>query len=95
MVDDGWIEADRKPGVLALAAHQLSMEGYPSRVTNGGVVDPSNRIVTQRKVGDVSVTYGRVDTVRAGGSGSEYSTTVYGKAFRRLLKLNAPAVGLV
>lgn len=98
MVDDGWFEADRVPGVLALAAHQLFTEGYPARSgEGGGTIDPTGRVVLGRKVGDVQVTYGRTDAQRSegGSSLSTYSTSVYGKTWLRLLKLNVPAVGLV
>lgn len=102
MVDEGWELSDQKPGILALAAHQLTLEGYPARSGgagggSGGTFDPTNRPVLSRKVGDVAVTYGRTDNARGdgGGAGYDYSSTIYGRAFLRLLRLNAPAVGLV
>lgn len=99
MVDDGWEASDRKPGVLALAAHVLSREGYPARAgAGGGTFDPTARPVLSRKVGDVSVTFGRTDggSDEGGGSnGYNFKSTVYGQTFLRLLRLNAPAVALV
>lgn len=98
MVDDGWVAADRKPGVLALAAHTLSREGYPARAgAGGGAFDPTNRPVISRKVGDVAVTYGRTDggADEASSGGYNYKSTVYGQTFLRLLRLNSPAVALV
>lgn len=98
MVDEGWEVGDQKPGVLALAAHTLSREGYPARAgAGGGSFDPTNRPIINRKVGDVSVTYGRTDggADEAASGGYNYKSTVYGQTFLRLLRLNAPAVGLV
>lgn len=99
MVDDGWDVSDQKPGVLALAAHVLSREGYPARAgAGGGTFDPTARPVLARKVGDVSVTFGRTDggSDEGGGvTGYNYKSTVYGQTFLRLLRLNVPAVGLV
>lgn len=98
MVDDGWEVSDQKPGVLALAAHVLSREGYPARAgAGGGTFDPTARPVVNRKVGDVSVTYGRTDGGAAEGAsnGYNYKSTVYGQTFLRLLRLNVPSVALV
>lgn len=97
MVDDGWEVSDQKPAVLALAAHTLSREGYPGRATNPNSFDPTNRPILSRKVGDVSTTFGRTDggAAEGGANSYNYSSTVYGQTFLRLLRLNAPAVGLV
>lgn len=99
MVDDGWEVSDQKPGVLALAAHVLSREGYPARAgAGGGTFDPTARPVLARKVGDVSVTYGRTDggsDEGGGASGYNFKSTVYGQTFLRLMRLNVAAVGLV
>ena len=96
MVDDGWEVADQKPGIMSLAAHLLSQEGYPRRVTNPGSFNPntSGRQMLSRKVGDVSVQYAQ--TTRTGDSlRASLGSSVYGQRFARLMKLNAPAIGLV
>lgn len=98
MVDDGWVAHDQKPAVMALAAHTLSREGYPDRLDpNGDGFDGSMGPILSRKVGDVSVTWGRADGGAAASSGSRYNyqSTVYGQTFLRLMRLNVPAVALV
>lgn len=92
MVDSGWVSHDQAPGVLALAAHVLFTEGQLTR-PSGGSIDPTGRVVMSRKVGDVAVTYGRNDG--GGSKTSEYATSVYGRHFLRLLRLNAPAAAAV
>ena len=95
MVDDDWVETDQKPAIMAFTAHLLSLEGYPKR-TDGAPLPPSaGREVIMRKVGDVTTQYAQ--TAGATGSGllSSLSLTVYGRRFAQLLKLNAPAIGLV
>ena len=99
MVDEGWQLADQKPALMAFTAHLLSLEGYPARVTNPQAPVPAGagREVLLRKVGDVTTQYAR--TRAAGGSGnslqSSLALTRYGQRFAQLLKLNAPAIGVV
>lgn len=100
MVDDGWELSDQKPGILALAAHLLSMEGYPARAAlAAGAPVPLNagREIISRTVGDVSTQYAQGASQSGGGSGllSSLGLTIYGRRFSQLLKLNAPAIGLV
>ena len=100
MVDDSWVPTDQKPAVLALAAHLLSMEGWPKRASlPAGAPLPANagRTIVRRKVGDVETQYADNSGSSGGGSGltSSLSLTPYGTRFRQLLKLNAPAIALV
>lgn len=99
MVDDDWIATDQKPAILAFAAHLLAMEGYPARAANPAAPLPpsSGREVILRKVGDVTTQYAQTGSASGGSSGllSSLSLTVYGRRFAQLLKLNAPAIGLV
>lgn len=94
-VGETWVERDRKPATLYLAAHLLAMEGEPGRSagsTSGGVTGP----VKRRKVGDVETEFagfGRTDT--NGRTDTGYEMTTYGRQFLRLLRLNFPAVVVV
>lgn len=98
MVDDDWEAGDQKPAIMALAAHNLSLEGYPARAA-GGSFNPTTTVqqMTSRKVGDVSVTFEQTSSSPGSGSGlaSTLGLTVYGRTFARLMKLNVPAIGLV
>lgn len=99
MVDDGWELSDQKPALMAFTAHLLSLEGYPARAANSQAPLPAGagREVIMRKVGDVTTQYAQGSS--AGGSGTSLTSslglTVYGRRFAQLLKLNAPAIGLV
>lgn len=100
MVDDGWELNDQKPGILALAAHLLAMEGWPARATlpPGTPIPPgAGQQVLMRKVGDVTVQYAQTASGSgSGGSGLlDLALTAYGRRFAQLMKLNAPAIGLV
>lgn len=99
MVDDGWVETDQKPAIMAFTAHLLSLEGYPARAANAQAPLPAGagREVLMRKVGDVTTQYAQTGSTGGGGSGllSSLGLTVYGRRFAQLLKLNAPAIGLV
>lgn len=94
-VGETWVERDRKPATLYLAAHMLAMEGEPGRsagATGGGVSGP----VRRRKVGDVETEFagfGRTDA--NGRTDADYEFTAYGHQFLRLLRLNFPAVAVV
>lgn len=103
MVDEGWEVSDRTPGILALTAHLLAMEGWPDRASLGvGAPIPpgAGKEVLMRKVGDVTVQYGSSGSGGSSGGGgvgllSGLALTPYGRRFAQLLKLNAPAIGLV
>lgn len=100
MVDDGWELSDQKPAIMAFTAHLLSLEGYPARALTPTAPLPSTagREVLMRRVGDSTTQYAQSGSA-AGGSGggllSSLGLTVYGRRFAQLLKLNAPAIGLV
>lgn len=98
MVDEGWETSDQKPAIMAFTAHLLAMEGYPQRSTNvqAPIKASVGREVLSRKVGDVSTQYAQTNPVSASaGLTSQLSLTPYGRRFLQLLKLNAPAIGLV
>lgn len=101
MVDDGWHEPDQKPALLALTAHLLSMEGYPARAAlpaGSPIPASAGRVVLVRKVGDVTTQYAQTGSSMTSGSAGllgSLALTVYGRRFAQLLKLNAPAIGVV
>lgn len=94
-VGETWLERDRKPATLYLAAHMLAQEGEPGRSaggTGGGTSGP----VKRRKVGDVETEFaGFSASSGAGGRASEYGSTAYGLRFLDLLRKNFPAVAVV
>lgn len=94
-VGETWLERDRKPATLYLAAHMLAMEGEPFRTKSGqglGATGP----VRRRKVGDTETEFaGFSSSTGAGASASEYGSTAYGLRFLDLLRKNFPAVAVV
>lgn len=94
-VGETWLERDRKPATLYLAAHTLAMEGEPGRSaggTGGGVTGP----VKSRTVGDVRTEFAGFGASGGGAvSDAGYEMTAYGRQFLRLLRLNFPAVAVV
>jgi hypothetical protein len=101
MVDDEWHEPDQKPAIMAFTAHLLAMEGYPARASlpaGSPLPASAGREIVMRKVGDVTTQYAQAssgaESASTGLLGS-LALTVYGRRFAQLLKLNAPAIGLV
>lgn len=98
MVDDDWHEPDQKPAIMAFTAHLLTMEGYPTRTANveAPLKASVGREMVSRKVGDVTTQYAQTTSASSSTSlSSSLSLTPYGRRFAQLLKLNAPAIGLV
>lgn len=93
MVGPSWIERDRRPAQLYLAAHLLAMEGEPGRTTTGNGVAVSGP-VKRRKVGDVETEFTGAAS-SAGGSTPIYAQTLYGQRYLNLLRLNFPPVAVV
>lgn len=102
-VDNGWIESDYQPAVMALAAHKLVLEGEPARSADpSATVDAANigRKIKRRKVGDVETEFeGSELSSSNSDKGSGYtlslSKTTYGQRYLQLLKLNAPTIRVV
>jgi hypothetical protein len=101
MVDESWVERDFKPAILALASHNMSMEGEPHR-SQGKVTNAltDGRPISSRKVGDVSTAFESSDTSTSEqDKGSTFtsglSKTAYGKKYLSLLRLNQPTVHLL
>ena len=86
-VDETWIEIDRDPAMLHLAAHMLASQGVL-----GGGVSPVLGSPVSRKLGDASVSYANRATALSPG---ELSGTAYGQHYLRLVRANHPAVAVV
>lgn len=93
-VGETWIERDRRPAQLYLAAHMLAMEGEPARssgATGGGVTGP----MKSRTVGDVRTEFAGFSGAGGATTDAGYETTAYGKQFLRLLRLNFPPIAVI
>lgn len=92
-----WIERDRTPAILYLAAHLLAGEGFAGGGAGGGGGAAITGTVKRRKVGDVEIEFAGV-AGNAGSSGwgaGKYSSTVYGQRYETFLRRNFPAVAVV
>lgn len=93
---ESWFEADRTPGILALAAHGMAMEGEPGRSADPGApVDPMlmGIPVERRTVGDVTTVWQGGSATNRGGSaqsedGRSFAKTPYGRRYLELLRRN-------
>lgn len=99
-VGETWLERDRFPATLYLAAHMLAMEGEPMRSIGGsGSTDWMNGPIKRDKVGDVETEFAGFNLGggegASGASGSEYALTRYGQMYLSLLRRNFPAVAVV
>lgn len=83
-VTDAWIEADRAPAEMALAAHNMAMEGYGS--AGGAVAGLAAMGVTDFKSGAMSASFD-ASTVAARNAGG-YKASRYGTAFLEFLRRN-------
>lgn len=84
-VDESWFEKDYQPAIMYLAAHYLKLEGVLGDDVN--VTGP----ITSERLGDASVTYANAQT---GVMMTQYGTTLYGRRYYELLRVNQPAVEL-
>ncbi|MDF2114801.1 DUF4054 domain-containing protein [Roseiarcaceae bacterium H3SJ34-1] len=95
-VSEGWAIADQQPGILAYAAHLLTLDGYGGIAVEpgDGNVDVAGP-VSAVEVGDVKTTFstqGRVRyTLRNAAEGS-LADTVYGRRYLDLRRRNVAAV---
>ena len=84
IVTDAWIEGDRAPAEMALAAHNLALSGAGS--AGGAVANLAAMGVTDFKSASMSVSLD-AETVRRSGNGG-YSSTRYGVQFLTYLRRN-------
>ncbi len=85
-VDDSWAELDYQPAIMFLAAHNMVEEGILGRD-----IDASGAI-TSSKLGDAQDSY--ASPVNSDSS-SIYGSTVYGRRFAQLQRVNVQAVVLL
>lgn len=86
-VDESWLEDDYQNAIMYLAAHIMFSEGVT------GDIDPATTgAIVSDKLGDASTTYANHTT---SSSSSDYGTTIYGRGYLRLLRLNHPAVAVI
>jgi hypothetical protein len=95
-----WIEADRRPAVMALSAHWLATQGFlHAQAGAGGVAVPVAGPLRSSKVGDVEESYGVA--AKAGGgaskdaSASDLDATPYGQRFMALRRRSFPSALVV
>jgi hypothetical protein len=91
IVVDTWIENDRAPAEMALAAHNMAANGLG--VGGGAVGDLAQMGVTDFKSASMSVSFdaARVAAANAGG----YRSTRYGVAYLTYLRRNRGGPSLV
>lgn len=104
-VGSTWIEDDRRPAVMALAAHWMVLEGEPTRTTSGGSTGggTSTSEAATYTVGDVTTKIESgsgttTSTTTSTGSvftGVAYTSTIYGQRYLQLLRRSFPAVVVV
>lgn len=91
-VGETWVERDRNPATLYLAAHMLAMEGEPGR-SQSGQGSAATGPVRRRKVGDVETEFAGYGASEYGRSG--YGASEYGRRFAELMRRNFPAAVVV
>lgn len=91
-VGETWIERDRAPATLYLAAHMLAVEGEPAR-SKGATGGATSGPVKRRKVGDVETEFAGMSGGTTGATG--YQSSAYGVRYLDLLRKNFPAVAVV
>jgi hypothetical protein len=92
VVDDTWIEADRKPATMYLAAHMLALDN--SAEGDEVEIGAGAGEITATSFGGMSVSF--ADGVSAGGvAQTGYSLTAYGRRFYALLRANRPGAMVV
>lgn len=88
-VGEDWRPDDIPIALMALAAHLMSVEGYPDRLITSSV-DASGAQLTQRRVGDVSEVYAQVQH-----QDRTWSSTLYGRKYAEILKRNSIGIWAV
>lgn len=91
IVTDAWAEIDRANAEMALAAHNLALNGYGT--AGGAVGDLAAMGVESFKSASMSVSF-NADAVKRTGDGG-YSSTRYGVAFLPYLRRNVGGPRLV
>lgn len=97
-VGESWFEDDRRPALMYLVAHLLTIQGEPGRsieiAAGGSGSQTANGVLKSRKVGDVSVEYQNANERIGTGAGvntvgkAGYELTMYGRQFQTYLRRN-------
>jgi len=90
-VDTTWLEGDYQNAILYLAAHLFITD--PAITGSGGMASTAGNIQSE-SLGLISVTYaqGGAQASAATLMQEDLATTVYGRKYLRLLRLNHPAI---
>lgn len=91
IVKDTWIEDDRAPAEMSLAAHNMAMGGLGT--AGGAVGDLASMGVTDFKSASMAVSFDAETVRRSGGGG--YGSTRYGAQFLTYLQRNRGGPRLV
>jgi len=92
-----WLERDRTPASLHLAAHLLAVSGHGVARAGGVGAGISSPPLKRRRVGDVEVEYDTAGNAASTGTGvlAGYYATPYGRRYVELMRKNFPAVAVV
>ena len=91
IVTDAWADVDRANAEMALAAHNMALNGYGT--AGGAVGDLAAMGVESFKSASMSVSFNAAAVQRSGDGG--YSSTRYGVAFLPYLRRNVGGPRLV
>lgn len=91
VVDASWCEGERAKAELALAAHNMALQGYGT--AGGAVGDLAAMGVTSFKSASMSVSF--ADSVISKGAAGGYGATKYGTEFRAILRRCKGGIRLV
>lgn len=95
-VDDTWITGDQANAIMYLACHLMFVLG----VTGSGGAPPGGAggsgVVQSQSIGDASVSFAVNSFLKGGGDDrDDLRSTVWGRQYLRLARLNNPAVGII
>lgn len=95
-VDDTWIAGDQKNAIMYLAAHNMFVLG----VTSTGGAPPGGAggsgVVQSQSIGDSSVSFAATSFLKGDGSvNDDLRSTVWGRMYLKLARLNVPAVDII
>lgn len=97
-VGNDWIEADKRPAMMAWAAHALTMEGFGSpSVSVGGSAMQIAGEVDMIQVGDVKTSFGGRTRANVAMTATSHPLmeTPYGRRFIEMMRRNSPAIGVI
>jgi hypothetical protein len=94
-IDESWLAGDQKNAIMYLACHLMFTNGVLNAGTPPGGGGAGAAIASE-SIGDASVSYVTGQLLKGGGSlDDDFRTTVWGRRYLKLLKLNQPGVEVV